>query len=115
MLLLYLAHLQNHYFFIAVAIILFTLLCILQWLDGKEISRSDQIKALQDFPKVQQCILEQEAVYILKRTKEKELQNNAEKINEETGESPVANVLCNPDIDNALWVMNYSILLAYLE
>lgn len=76
----------------------------LKWLDGKEISRSDQIKALQDFPKVQQCILEQEAVYILKRTKEKELQNNAEKINEETGESPVANVLCNPDIDNALLV-----------
>ncbi|XP_078254647.1 dynein axonemal assembly factor 11 isoform X3 [Rhinoraja longicauda] len=76
----------------------------LKCLDGKEISRSEQIQALQDFPKVQQCILEQEAAYILKRTKEK---NKAEEINAETEErkqSPVTNGLCNPEIDNALLV-----------
>ncbi|XP_067835869.1 dynein axonemal assembly factor 11 isoform X2 [Heptranchias perlo] len=44
----------------------------LKWLDGKEITRSEQIQALQDYPIVQQQILEQQQAYILKRTKEKE-------------------------------------------
>ncbi|XP_067887855.1 dynein axonemal assembly factor 11 isoform X2 [Heterodontus francisci] len=44
----------------------------LKWLDGKEITRSEQIQALQDYPIVQQRIVEQQQAYILKRTKEKE-------------------------------------------
>ncbi|XP_048451972.1 dynein axonemal assembly factor 11 isoform X2 [Rhincodon typus] len=44
----------------------------LKWLDGKEITRSEQIQALQDYPIVRQRVVEQQEVYILKRTKEKE-------------------------------------------
>ncbi|XP_072116610.1 dynein axonemal assembly factor 11-like isoform X3 [Mobula birostris] len=80
----------------------------LKWLDGKEINRSEQIQALQDFPMVQQCILEQQAAYILKRAKEKELRNLEEKkINEKAGErkqNPMSNGFCNDDADNALLV-----------
>uniref|UniRef100_UPI00398F834B dynein axonemal assembly factor 11 isoform X2 n=1 Tax=Pristiophorus japonicus TaxID=55135 RepID=UPI00398F834B len=51
----------------------------LKWLDGKEITRSEQIQALQDYPIVHQQILEQQQAYVLKRTKEKEeSQNNLE-------------------------------------
>ncbi|XP_051879952.1 LOW QUALITY PROTEIN: dynein axonemal assembly factor 11-like [Pristis pectinata] len=79
----------------------------LKWLDGKEISRSEQIQALQDFPMVQQRILEQQAAYILKRTKEKEFQKNLEEkeINEKTGErkqNPISNGHCDPDTDSPL-------------
>ncbi|XP_069777739.1 dynein axonemal assembly factor 11 isoform X3 [Narcine bancroftii] len=79
----------------------------LKWLDGKEISRSEQIQALQDFPVVQQRILEQQAAYILKRTKEKDHQQNFEEkeINEKNGkwkENPNSNGHCSPEIHNAL-------------
>lgn len=43
-----------------------------QWLDGKEIERSERIQALQDFPAVEQQIREQEKAYCLKRAKDKE-------------------------------------------
>ncbi|NXM04754.1 TILB protein, partial [Tyrannus savana] len=44
----------------------------LQYLDSKEIERSERIKALQDYPEVKQKIREQEQVYLLKRAREKE-------------------------------------------
>ncbi|XP_078073189.1 dynein axonemal assembly factor 11 isoform X4 [Mustelus asterias] len=51
----------------------------LKSLDGKEITRSDQIQALQDYPGVRHQVVEQEQAYILKRTMEKEaLQKNLE-------------------------------------
>ncbi|XP_048384660.1 dynein axonemal assembly factor 11 isoform X2 [Stegostoma tigrinum] len=51
----------------------------LKWLDGKEIIRSEQIQALQDYPIVRQRVVEQQEVYILKRTKKKEtVQKNLE-------------------------------------
>ncbi|XP_041046457.1 protein tilB homolog isoform X7 [Carcharodon carcharias] len=51
----------------------------LKSLDGKEITRSEQIQALQDYPVVQQRVVEQQQAYILKRAKEKHvLQKNLE-------------------------------------
>ncbi|GCB64842.1 hypothetical protein scyTo_0000332 [Scyliorhinus torazame] len=51
----------------------------LKSLDGKEITRSEQLQALQDYPIVQQEVVEQQQAYILKRTKEKEaLQKSSE-------------------------------------
>ncbi|XP_074058547.1 dynein axonemal assembly factor 11 isoform X2 [Macrotis lagotis] len=44
----------------------------LQRLDGKEIERSERLKALQNFPVIEQKIREQEKAYFLKRSKEKE-------------------------------------------
>ncbi|XP_036621113.1 protein tilB homolog [Trichosurus vulpecula] len=44
----------------------------LQRLDGKEIERSERIKALQNYPVIEQKIREQEKAYCLKRSKEKE-------------------------------------------
>ncbi|KAM4704915.1 dynein axonemal assembly factor 11 [Rhinophrynus dorsalis] len=44
----------------------------LKCLDGKEIERSERIRAVQDFPQVQQKIREQEHAYRLKRAKERE-------------------------------------------
>ncbi|XP_072426544.1 dynein axonemal assembly factor 11 isoform X2 [Chiloscyllium punctatum] len=44
----------------------------LKWLDGKEITRSEWIQALQEYPIVRQQVVEQQQTYILKRTKEKE-------------------------------------------
>lgn len=45
---------------------------LFQWLDGKEIERSERIQALQDFPVVEQQIREQEKAYCLRRAKDKE-------------------------------------------
>ncbi|XP_043545336.1 dynein axonemal assembly factor 11 [Chiloscyllium plagiosum] len=44
----------------------------LKSLDGKEITRSEWIQALQEYPIVRQQVVEQQQAYILKRTKEKE-------------------------------------------
>ncbi|KAM9626956.1 dynein axonemal assembly factor 11 isoform 1-T1 [Trichechus inunguis] len=44
----------------------------LKWLDGKEIERSERIKALQNYPVIEQQIREQEKAYCLKRAKDKE-------------------------------------------
>nr|XP_023419803.1 protein tilB homolog [Cavia porcellus] len=44
----------------------------LQWLDGKEIGRSERIQALQNYPVVEEQIREQEKAYQLRRAKEKE-------------------------------------------
>ncbi|NXS37265.1 TILB protein, partial [Pomatostomus ruficeps] len=44
----------------------------LKYLDSKEIERSERIKALQNYPEVKWKIREQEQVYLLKRTREKE-------------------------------------------
>ena len=44
---------------------------LFQWLDGREIERSERIQALQDFPVVEQQIREQEKAYCLKRAKDK--------------------------------------------
>uniref|UniRef100_A0A8C4UC62 Leucine-rich repeat-containing protein 6 n=1 Tax=Falco tinnunculus TaxID=100819 RepID=A0A8C4UC62_FALTI len=44
----------------------------LKFLDSKEIERSERIQALQNYPEVKQKIREQEQVYLLKRTREKE-------------------------------------------
>ncbi|XP_044540277.1 dynein axonemal assembly factor 11 [Gracilinanus agilis] len=44
----------------------------LQWLDGKEIERSERIQALQNYPEIREKIKEQEKAYCLKRAKEKE-------------------------------------------
>ncbi|XP_051827065.1 dynein axonemal assembly factor 11 isoform X1 [Antechinus flavipes] len=43
----------------------------LQRLDGKEIERSERIKALQNYPVIEEKIREQETAYCLKRSKEK--------------------------------------------
>ncbi|XP_075684050.1 dynein axonemal assembly factor 11 [Rhinoderma darwinii] len=43
----------------------------LKWLDGKEIERSERIRALQDYHQVQQQITEQEEAYLLKRAGER--------------------------------------------
>ena len=47
-------------------------LLLFQWLDGKEIERSERIQALQNLPVVEQRIREQEKAYCLKRAKDKE-------------------------------------------
>ncbi|MGH0166027.1 UNVERIFIED_CONTAM: hypothetical protein FKN15_061465 [Acipenser sinensis] len=44
----------------------------LKWLDGKEIERSDRIKAMQNLRQVQLQIREQEQAYLKKRDKEKQ-------------------------------------------
>ncbi|KAM9198430.1 dynein axonemal assembly factor 11 isoform 1-T1 [Dugong dugon] len=44
----------------------------LKWLDGKEIERSERIKALQNYLVIEQQIREQEKAYCLKRAKDKE-------------------------------------------
>ncbi|XP_023558370.1 protein tilB homolog isoform X2 [Octodon degus] len=43
----------------------------LQWLDGKEIDRSERIQALQNYPVVEEQIREQEEAYLLRRAKQK--------------------------------------------
>ena len=50
----------------------FFLLLLFQWLDGKEIERSERIQALQNFAAVERKIREQEKAYCLKRAKDKE-------------------------------------------
>ncbi|XP_078542872.1 dynein axonemal assembly factor 11 [Lissotriton helveticus] len=44
----------------------------LKWLDGKEIERTERIRAVQNYPVVQKQIREQEHAYQLKRAKQKE-------------------------------------------
>ncbi|KAJ1194206.1 hypothetical protein NDU88_003500 [Pleurodeles waltl] len=44
----------------------------LRWLDGKEIERTERIRAMQNYPAVQKQIREQEQAYQLKRAKQKE-------------------------------------------
>lgn len=50
----------------------FFLLLLFQWLDGKEIERSERIQALQNFAAVEQRIREQEKAYCLKRAEDKD-------------------------------------------
>nr|XP_023969747.1 dynein axonemal assembly factor 11 isoform X2 [Chrysemys picta bellii] len=44
----------------------------LKWLDSKEIERSERIQALQNYRQVEKQIRDQEQVYLLQRTREKE-------------------------------------------
>lgn len=44
---------------------------LFQWLDGKEIERSERIQALQDFPEVERQVREQEKAYCLRRARDK--------------------------------------------
>ncbi|XP_066434878.1 dynein axonemal assembly factor 11 isoform X2 [Eleutherodactylus coqui] len=48
----------------------------LKWLDGKQIERSERIRALQDYQQVQQRIMEQEEAYLLKRSGERQEAQN---------------------------------------
>ncbi|XP_053342906.1 dynein axonemal assembly factor 11 isoform X1 [Clarias gariepinus] len=52
----------------------YVLACLpqLQWLDGTAIRRAERIKALQNFDDLKKCVLDQEAEYVKKRTKQKE-------------------------------------------
>lgn len=64
----------------------------LKWLDGKEIERSDRIKAMQNLRQVQLEIREQEQAYLKKRDKEKQeakkkLENPNQKEKSEAKES----------------------------
>ena len=62
------------------------LLLLFQWLDGKEIERSERIQALQNLPVVEQRIREQEKAYCLKRAKDKEEAQRKLKEEENKGE-----------------------------
>ncbi|XP_068937412.1 dynein axonemal assembly factor 11 isoform X1 [Petaurus breviceps papuanus] len=64
----------------------------LRRLDGKEIERSERIKALQNYPVIEQKIREQEKAYCLKRSKEKK--EAERKLQEEEKENR-----SNPDVD----------------
>ena len=63
------------------------LLLLFQWLDGKEIERSERIQASQNFPVIEQQIREQEKAYCLKRAKDKEEAQRKLKEEESKGET----------------------------
>ncbi|XP_006830906.1 PREDICTED: protein tilB homolog [Chrysochloris asiatica] len=44
----------------------------LKWLDGKEVERSERIQALQNYPRIEREIREQEKTHCLKRARDKE-------------------------------------------
>ncbi|KAF5889441.1 protein tilB [Clarias magur] len=52
----------------------YVLACLpqLQWLDGTAIRRAERIQSLQNFDDLKKCVLDQEAEYVKKRTKQKE-------------------------------------------
>ncbi|XP_056679052.1 dynein axonemal assembly factor 11 isoform X5 [Monodelphis domestica] len=80
----------------------------LQWLDGKEIERSERIQALQNYPEIRGKIKEQEKAYCLKRAKEKEeaqrkLQEDEEKEKQkENRNKPGFNGRWYTDINNTV-------------
>uniref|UniRef100_A0A8C3X4Q4 Leucine-rich repeat-containing protein 6 n=1 Tax=Catagonus wagneri TaxID=51154 RepID=A0A8C3X4Q4_9CETA len=81
----------------------------LQWLDGKEIERSERIQALQNFPAVEQQIREQEKAYCLQRAKDKE--EAQRKLQEEENEGKESS---HSDFDG-LWYTDVSTTLPSSE
>ncbi|XP_007899097.2 dynein axonemal assembly factor 11 [Callorhinchus milii] len=68
----------------------------LKQLDGKEIDRSEQIQALQDYPEVRRQVLEQQQAYLLKRAREKK---EAQKYLEKKGNKEKAEEKRKPGFD----------------
>ncbi|GFN77048.1 protein tilb homolog [Plakobranchus ocellatus] len=64
----------------------------LQWLDGREIEKSERIQAVQDLPFIQGFILEQQNRYLKKRAREKYEASKQPQAGEENGDNST-----NPD------------------
>lgn len=60
---------------------------LFQWLDGREIERSERIQALQDFPEVERQIREQEKAYCLRRAQDKSEAERKLREEQEPGEN----------------------------
>lgn len=90
------------------------LLLLFQWLDGKEIERSERIQASQNFPVIEQQIREQEKAYCLKRAKDKEEAQRKLKEEESKGETGRIHTGSDGhwhvDISAPLWVNGVSSL-----
>uniref|UniRef100_A0A4W3JWQ5 Leucine-rich repeat-containing protein 6 n=1 Tax=Callorhinchus milii TaxID=7868 RepID=A0A4W3JWQ5_CALMI len=83
----------------------------LKQLDGKEIDRSEQIQALQDYPEVRRQVLEQQQAYLLKRAREKK---EAQKYLEKKGNKEKAEEKRKPGFDgrwytdiNTIFLFNF--------
>uniref|UniRef100_W5N4S6 Leucine-rich repeat-containing protein 6 n=1 Tax=Lepisosteus oculatus TaxID=7918 RepID=W5N4S6_LEPOC len=85
---------------------------LINWLDGKEIGRSERIQSMQGLDAVRQKIREQEQAYLQKRAQEKEeaqrkLQKSQNSISEESNAKQVAagreESFCEDDKDKEFW------------